>query len=136
MTTRAQIIAEALTWVGTPWHRNQSLKGVGADCVGIVAGIALACGIPVRYRNDYSQQPDGSLRHELNAQLIRVRKDELATCDVLLMTFKLEPHHVALYIGDDIVHAYAQVRACVRQPFDDYWKSKVRGVYRFPGVTA
>jgi hypothetical protein len=53
------------SWLGTPWHRNASLKGVGADCVGVVAGTALALGLPVRYRSDYPQRPDGSLTREL-----------------------------------------------------------------------
>jgi cell wall-associated NlpC family hydrolase len=32
--TREAVIAEARTWLGTPWHHQASLKGVGCDCIG------------------------------------------------------------------------------------------------------
>jgi cell wall-associated NlpC family hydrolase len=127
------VAAEAMSWVGTPWHRNASLKGVGADCVGVVAGTALALGLPVKYRNDYPQVPDGSLLRELSAQCTAIAALEPGA--VLLMTFTAVPHHVAIYTGDGIVHAYAQVRRCVFLPWDDYWRAKVRGIFRLPGVT-
>lgn len=134
MITREEIVDEAIRWVGTPWKRNASLRGVGADCVGVIAGVAIAVGIRVSYRNDYSQRPDGSLRGELERQMVRV--SEPLPGDVLLMTFGNQlPHHVAFYIGSDIVHAYLSVRRCVRQPYDEHWRSKVRGTYGFKEVT-
>lgn len=36
---RQQIIAEARTWIGTPWHNNQSKKGIGCDCVNLPYGV-------------------------------------------------------------------------------------------------
>jgi hypothetical protein len=30
---RAAVVAEAMTWLRTPYHHNQALKGVAADCV-------------------------------------------------------------------------------------------------------
>lgn len=143
MTTRAKLVAEALTWVGTPWHRNQSRKGVGADCVGVVAGIAMACGIQVSsYRNNYSQQPDGTLIPELKREGLVPVKGELKPGDVLVMSFANVPHHIALYIGTvdekigpEIVHAYLQVRRCVRCRYDEYWKRKVQLVLRSPLLT-
>jgi cell wall-associated NlpC family hydrolase len=132
LTTRDAVVAEALAWVGTPFHANQTCKGVGADCIGVVAGVALACGLNVRYRADYSMQPDGSMARELRAQLLPVA-GEPQPGDVLMMAFEREPHHVALYVGNgEIVHAYAQVRRCVRQPYDDYWHDKTRGIFSFP----
>ena len=133
MITGAMVVAEAMSWIGTPWHRNASLKGVGADCVGVVAGTALALGLPVRYRNDYPQVPDGSLLRELSAQCTAIGALEPGA--VLLMTFTAVPHHVGIYTGEGIVHAYAQVRRCVFSPWEDYWRAKVRRIFRLPGVT-
>lgn len=39
MWTREQLVAEALTWAGTPYHRRAMIKGVGCDC----ATLLLAC---------------------------------------------------------------------------------------------
>ena len=133
MITAAQVVAEAMTWIRTPWHRNASLKGIGADCIGVVAGVALELGLPVRYRSDYSQTPDGSLRLELARQCTQLERREVGC--VLLMAFVQEPHHVGIFTGEGIVHAYAQVRRCVFSPWEQYWATKVRGIYRLPGVT-
>jgi NlpC/P60 family putative phage cell wall peptidase len=34
-----RIVAEARSWIGTPYHHQASLKGVGCDCIGLVRGI-------------------------------------------------------------------------------------------------
>ena len=36
---RAQITTLARGWLGTPYHHQASLKGVGTDCIGLVRGI-------------------------------------------------------------------------------------------------
>lgn len=41
--TRAAIVAEARSWLGTPYRHQASLKGVGCDCLGLVRGIWRAC---------------------------------------------------------------------------------------------
>lgn len=33
------VVAEALTWIGTPYRHQASLKGVGCDCIGLVRGV-------------------------------------------------------------------------------------------------
>ena len=37
--TRADIVAEARAWIGTPYRHQASLKGVGCDCLGLVRGV-------------------------------------------------------------------------------------------------
>ena len=37
--TRPRIVALARDWLGTPYHHQASLRGVGTDCVGLVRGI-------------------------------------------------------------------------------------------------
>ena len=139
MIARDALIAEALTWVGTPFRRNQMCKGVGADCIGVVVGAGLAVGVKLDYYNTYSPVPDGSLRRELLKQFDKVflRPEAYVAPepgDILMMSFEAEPHHVALYIGEDIVHAYMAVRRCVRQPYSAAWRSRVMGIFRFRGV--
>lgn len=45
MVTRADVIAEALTWLDTPWHHGQATKGVATDCVGLPLGVAQRLGL-------------------------------------------------------------------------------------------
>lgn len=56
---REQIIAEAKTWLGTPWHHNQCLKRVGCDCVNFPHAVYKACGIPMPNLFNYSRTPKG-----------------------------------------------------------------------------
>ena len=39
MIAREQIIAAARGWIGTPYHHQASLRGVGCDCLGLIRGL-------------------------------------------------------------------------------------------------
>lgn len=38
-TVRAAAIAEARSWIGTPYLHQQAVKGAGCDCLGLVRGV-------------------------------------------------------------------------------------------------
>ena len=38
-TTRTDVVAAAREWLGTPFHHQARLRGVGVDCVGLVIGV-------------------------------------------------------------------------------------------------
>src|SRR4029077_18614456 len=44
MTEREQFVAEALSWVGTPYHLGAMVKGAGCDCGTFLLGVLKACG--------------------------------------------------------------------------------------------
>lgn len=57
---RADIVALARGWLGTPYHHQASLKGVGCDCLGLIRGVyAEACGqsaeTPPPYSRDWAE---------------------------------------------------------------------------------
>ena len=41
--TPAAIVAEARSWIGTPYRHQTSVKGIGCDCLGLVRGVWRAC---------------------------------------------------------------------------------------------
>ena len=45
MTRRAQVIAEAETWLGTPYHHMGRVRGSGTDCLMLLAEIYAAADI-------------------------------------------------------------------------------------------
>ena len=49
MLTRVAIVAEARSWIGTHYRHQQSLKGVGCDCLGLLRGV---------WRAVYGQEPE------------------------------------------------------------------------------
>ena len=131
--TAAHIIEAARSYVGTPFHHGGRLPGVGLDCIGVIVCAARAAGVPHHDVLAYPLRPNGQLTIELSAQLDRVADAEPG--DVLQMSFGGEPHHVAIYTGDTIIHAYATVRRCVEQPMVQAWWDRVRWIYRFKELT-
>ena len=61
---RARIVAEARTWLKTPYHHMARIKGAGVDCLQILIGIYSAVGLcppdidPGYYPNDWMLHRD------------------------------------------------------------------------------
>lgn len=132
MISTYQVLDAARSWIGTPFRKQQRAKGLGVDCVGLIVGVAVELGLPVEDRRDYPLRPNGQLKRELDRQLLRVV--EAREGDVLLMEFGDDPHHVAFFAGDSLIHAVAKLRRVLEQPLDPYLRERVRGIYRFPGL--
>lgn len=133
MISPQAVVEAARKWVGTPFHHGARVLGVGVDCIGVMVGVAVDLGMPLQDRAAYPLRPNGTLRRELMAQLRLVPASQPG--DILMMAFDQEPHHVAILTGPTIIHAHAKARRCIEQPYDAYWRSKVRGVFRYPGVS-
>jgi cell wall-associated NlpC family hydrolase len=55
---RAQVVQEALTWLGTPYHHHARVKGVGVDCAQLLCAVYEASGCvphidPGNYAHDW-----------------------------------------------------------------------------------
>ncbi len=137
---REDIVTEARSWIGTRFHHQGRLKGVGVDCAGLVVGVAEAVGINVHDYTDYSRYPDGQMLEQVcDEQLTRIALNEIQPGDVLLMRFETEPQHLA-FVGDyefgglSIIHSYIQARGVVESRLDEVWLNRVYAAYRLPGV--
>lgn len=42
---RSAVVAEALTWLGTPYHHHARIKGAGVDCAQILCAVFEACAL-------------------------------------------------------------------------------------------
>jgi cell wall-associated NlpC family hydrolase len=42
---RAAVVAEAMTWLGTPWHHRGRVKGAGVDCAQFVIAAYAGAGV-------------------------------------------------------------------------------------------
>lgn len=113
---RQRLLAEAQTWEGTPFAWQQSAKGQGCDCKGLIAGIARNAGLPEGQSpealmiGDYrGRVPTGELRRGLLHLFDKV--DEAQPGDVLLIKFRGKPQHLALYLGDErMIHCHQRQR--------------------------
>jgi cell wall-associated NlpC family hydrolase len=55
---RAAVVAEAMTWLRTPYHAGARVKGVGVDCAQLVIGVYAGAGVipafePRAYPHDW-----------------------------------------------------------------------------------
>lgn len=49
VVSRADVVAVARAWIGTPYLHQASLRGVGCDCLGLVRGV---------WRDVYGEEPE------------------------------------------------------------------------------
>lgn len=143
MEQRKLIVASARGWIGTPYLHQASLKGAGADCLGLLRGVWREVigpepeAVPP-YSADWSE---ASGIEELAAAALRwlVPKPSGAEAvgDVLL--FRMRSGAVAKHLGivaqvgasASFVHAYSG-HSVVETALSDPWKRKIHARFQFP----
>ena len=141
---RAAIVAEARSWIGTPYRHQASVKGVGCDCVGLVRGV---------WRALYGPEPEpvpaysrdwGSVtgKEELlglgRRRLIEVDPETIGPGAVIV--FRLREGRVAKHAGIVTVADAAVARFVHAQegvPVSEvalsaWWRRRIVGAFAFP----
>lgn len=107
------VVAAARQWLGTPYHHQARLRGVGVDCAGLVVGVAreldmVAPGFDVA---GYSRRPDGwSFLEWSDQHMARIPRASMAPGDCVVVRFSKHPQHIGI-LGDyqhgglSIIHA-------------------------------
>ena len=100
MITGEDIVAEARTWIDTPWRHQGRLKYVATDCLGLVGGIAVNLGLVPSDRWTTDPVFGGYGRVPMPEQLLggcaryldAVPRREVSLGDVLVMSFSKNRH--------------------------------------------
>lgn len=138
MVTRTQIIAEARTWLGTPYQHQARCKGVGADCAGVVLGVARALQLSSFNTTAYGRYPLGDkLRQLLHEHAVPVEGDApWLPAQIALMRFDSEPQHLGILSGTPqnlyLIHAYSNIGSACEHRLADVWRSRVIERFEFP----
>jgi NlpC/P60 family putative phage cell wall peptidase len=141
--TRSAIVAEARSWIGTPYRHQASLKGVGCDCLGLVRGVwrAIIGPEPARappYAPDWAEATAAESLAEAAARyLTAVPLDRFAPGDVLLFRWRarLPAKHAAIVTAPDkMVHAHDGA-AVAEVAIAPWWRRRLAYAFRFPGLT-
>jgi len=114
VTTAAEIVSEAHAWEGTPFHWQASVKGVGADCKGLIAGIADCLEMPegkslYALKGDYGRVVDAALlKRGLAETLDHVVGGfwETLPGDIWLLKYGGKAQHLAVFAGSHVIHTY------------------------------
>lgn len=141
--TRQQIVAEARTWLGTPYVHQASVQGGGADCLGLLRGVWRGVigsepeAVPI-YSMDWSE-PQGEERMWAAARRHLREKPQswMQPGDVVL--FRMRERSVAKHLGilsqtKDLVrfiHAYSG-HGVVENTLSDPWRRRIVSCFEFP----
>lgn len=141
--TRAQLLAEARGWIGTPLIWQQSRKGVGCDCKGLVAGVARQLDLDeaktfaARVRNYKPGFKPDDLVAGLDEVLIRTEYPGPGDVVALRMGLPLAagPRHLAFLSDrpDWVIHCYGKgIDKVVEAPLGG--TRKVWGYWTWPSL--
>jgi NlpC/P60 family putative phage cell wall peptidase len=146
---RADIVALARGWLGTPYHHQASLKGVGCDCLGLIRGVYVeACGQPAETPPPYSRDwAEASARETMIEAAGRyftpIDPDAAEPGDVLI--FRLRPgamaKHCAIISSAPgirpadapfrMIHAIEGAPVC-EVHITPWWWRRIAAAFRFP----
>jgi NlpC/P60 family putative phage cell wall peptidase len=139
----ARILTEARSWIGTPYRHQASVKGAGADCLGLLRGLWRALhgaepqAVPP-YTEDWAEPGHAEvLLAAADRWLVRKPLEVAAPADVLLFRMRdgsIAKHlGVAAVVGPDasFVHAYSG-HGVIESPLSAPWARRIVGRYAFP----
>ena len=136
------VIAAARAWLGTPYHDQASLRGVGCDCLGLARGVwrevvgAESFPIPP-YSRDWGETGP----HEVLAIGARRMMAEIAIVNAVpgaLILFRMTPRAIAKHVGiltapDRFIHAYDRL-GVIEEALTTTWARKIAFAFRFPAT--
>lgn len=120
---RERVVAEALSWIGTPFRHAQCVKGRGVDCAMSLIAWLSSCGVievfdPRPYsRTWFLHQSEEKFLHIIERYAVKLSDDEKPLpADIALYRHGLCVSHGALIVDDTfIVHACAVARKVERR---------------------
>lgn len=134
------VVAVARSWLGTPYHDQASLRGVGCDCLGLARGVwrevvgAESFPIPA-YSRDWGETGP----REVLAEGARRMMVEIAVPDAVpgaLILFRMTPRAIAKHVGiltgpDSFIHAYERL-GVVEEILTQTWRRRIAFAFLFP----
>ncbi len=140
MTISEQAVVAARGWIGTPYHHQAAVRGVGCDCLGLVRGVyaelyGRAAEDPPAYTRDLAEATGTeTLLEAARRHLVEVPIGFEAPGDVLI--FRLRPgamaKHCAIYVGNRrIIHAFEGGPVC-EVALSDWWRRHTAALFTWP----
>lgn len=140
--TRAALVTETRSWIGTPYRHQGSLKGIGCDCLGLVRGVWRVCvgrepELPPPYAPDWAEATGAdtliaaAMRH-----LAPVDGEHIGGGDVLLFRWRdgYVAKHAAIATGEGtMIHAHDGAAVC-EVALSPWWRRRLAAAFRFPGI--
>ncbi|MEM9740397.1 MAG: peptidase P60 [Pseudomonadota bacterium] len=144
--TRDVILLAARDWLGTPYRHQASMRGVGADCLGLLRGVWRDCVGPEpqvtpAYSPDWAEQTgEDTLIDAARCYLVERAVGTAMPGDVLVfrMATGVPAKHCAILStgtveNGQILHAYWGRSVCETW-LVPWWQRRIAGAFSFPGL--
>jgi len=155
-TAPARIVKATRRWVGTPYHDQASVRGVGCDCLGLLRGVwreyvgpeplGLTGPVPPYSRDWGEAGPVEVLAEAARAAMIELDVADARTGDVVL--FRMRTGAIAKHCGilsgrgrngrshrsggtHRFIHAYERT-GVIEEPLTPAWQRRIAYAFRFP----
>ncbi|MES2916816.1 MAG: NlpC/P60 family protein [Pseudomonadota bacterium] len=143
MTIAEAAIAEARLWIGTPYLHQASVRGVGADCLGLLRGVWRKLygeepqAVPA-YTEDWAEPDHREVLHAAAARwLVTKPLADAAEGDVLL--FRMRDGSIAKHLGlqshvgahPQFIHSYTG-HGVIESSLSVPWQRRVAARFCFP----
>lgn len=134
------VIAEAMTWLNTPYHPHGRVKGAGVDCVQLLIQVYAACGL-IAPLDPGSYAQDWFLHRGEELYLEGVRRHAMpvaapAPGDIALFNFGRCVSHGAIVVAwPTVIHAYREQHKVVLTDVgrNAYLAGRLHGFYTLKG---
>jgi len=144
-TAPARIVKTTRRWLGTPYHDQASVRGVGCDCLGLIRGVWRDVvgpePMPVPpYSRDWGETgPVEVLAEAARAAMIEIDIKNTRTGDVVLFRMRAGAiaKHCGILSGRDhgghrrFIHAYER-SGVIEEVLTPAWQRRIAYAFRFP----
>ena len=136
------VIAAARGWLGTPYHDQASLRGVGCDCLGLARGVwRELVGAEPQPIPPYSRDWGETGVREVLAEGARAMMIEIPVGQIgpgVLVLFRMAPRAIAKHVGiltapDRFIHAYDRL-GVIEEALTTTWSRRIAFTFRFPAA--
>lgn len=128
------VITKARAMLGTPWHHQGRLPGVGIDCIGVVVCVAHQRAYFLYDDTNYGRDPtDDRLERGLARFFVRIEGPPAPGCVLWFVHPETKREHVAIATEHGMIHAESLFGKgeVVEQPIGKKWLANLKGVYEW-----
>lgn len=139
-----RVIAAARGWLGTPYHDQASLRGVGCDCLGLARGIwrevvgSETLPVPA-YSRDWGETGSREVLAE-SAARVMIRIDPAEASPGAVVLFRMRSGAIVKHVGiltgpDSFIHSYERL-GVIEEPLTIAWRRRIAFAFLFPRPAA
>ncbi|MAM37102.1 MAG: peptidase [Erythrobacter sp.] len=135
-----KVVAAARGWLGTPYHDQASVKGVGCDCLGLARGVWREVvgseTLPVPpYSRDWGEIGSREVLAD-SAARVMIRIDPETAGAGAAVLFRMRAGAIVKHVGiltgpDSFIHSYERL-GVIEEPLTNAWRRRIAFAFLFP----